>query len=259
MAERDDEFYVGYLPEAPPGIAARARLSAALLLAIGLAVGLLLVSRQQRFDAGVFEYGVSTRVEGVVQERPHPVLYVERPGVGPAGGAFSRYELVAYGKRGAGQLVAGLDGRSVRLSGSLIYWQGRTMVEIEAGTVEPLNDAALEARVRQWQAPPEDLGERTLVGEIIDSKCFMGVMKPGRLKPHKACAIRCISGGIPPMLRVEDESGRAELFLLVGADGRAINHEVLGFVAEPVEICGRLKRHADFYVLEAEPDTYRRR
>ena len=28
--------------------------------------------------------------------------------------------------------------------------------------------------------------------------CFLGVMKPGRSKPHRACAVRCISGGIPP-------------------------------------------------------------
>ena len=255
---RDDEFYVGYLPQAPPGIAARARWSVLLLLLLGVAAALLLVSRQQRFDPGVFEFGVRRPLEGVVRENPYPALYIERPGTTAAGAGFSRFELVAFGKVGAASLVEGLDGRSVRLSGSLIYRQGRTMVEVEDGSIETIDDRRLERRAGSWQGEVSDLGLRTLVGEIVDSKCFLGVMKPGRTKPHKACAIRCISGGIPPMLMVEDADGAAEFFLLTGGDGRAIHREVLDFVAEPVEISGRLRRHGDVYILEIDPTTIRR-
>ena len=48
-------------------------------------------------------------------------------------------------------------------------------------------------------------------GEIVDPKCFFGVMKPGEGKPHKDCAIRCILGGIPPVLKVTDESWQSKL------------------------------------------------
>jgi len=46
--------------------------------------------------------------------------------------------------------------------------------------------------------PSTSLGTQTLVGEIVDSKCFLGVMNPGQLTTHRACAIRCISGGVRP-------------------------------------------------------------
>ena len=97
----------------------------------------------------------------------------------------------------------------------------------------------------------QELGSMTLVGEIIDAKCYYGVMKPGHLKPHRSCAVRCISGGLPPMLMVQDGSGRRVYFLLVSADGRAVNDEVLDLVAEPVEITGRVVRSGDLLVLKA--------
>lgn len=104
----------------------------------------------------------------------------------------------------------------------------------------------------------EELGAHTLVGEIVDSKCFLGVMNPGQLKPHKACAIRCISGGIPPVLLVRDETGTASTFLLVGGDGRPVGAELLDMVAEPLEITGVVRRTGDMLTLAAEPSDYRR-
>ena len=47
---------------------------------------------------------------------------------------------------------------------------------------------------------PTSLGVATLRGEIVDSKCYLGAMKPGDQKTHKACATLCIRGGIPPVL-----------------------------------------------------------
>ena len=98
----------------------------------------------------------------------------------------------------------------------------------------------------------------TLVGEIVDSKCFLGVMKPGNSKPHRACAARCISGGIPPVLLVRDKQGNPTYFLLVSSAGESVNDAVLDLVAEPVEITGRVMRHGDLLVLHADPETYRR-
>src|SRR6266513_1903853 len=85
---------------------------------------------------------------------------------------------------------------------------------------------------------PVRLGQQTLVGEIVDSKCYLGVMNPGQLTTHRACAIRCISGGIPPVLLVRQKDGPAIYLLLVSADGKPVNRQVLNMVAEPVEITG---------------------
>ena len=48
-----------------------------------------------------------------------------------------------------------------------------------------------------WPAPQVLADNVTLKGEIIDPKCYLGAMKPGGGKTHKACAMRCIAGGIP--------------------------------------------------------------
>ena len=103
-----------------------------------------------------------------------------------------------------------------------------------------------------------DLGEQTFLGEIVDSKCFLGVMKPGHLKPHRSCAVRCISGGVPPVLLVRDADGNATYLLLVGSNGEALNHQVLDLIAEPVEVTGRLWRYDNWLVLRADLEAIRR-
>ncbi|MFO1512850.1 MAG: hypothetical protein U1F83_08070 [Verrucomicrobiota bacterium] len=107
--------------------------------------------------------------------------------------------------------------------------------------------------------PTIALGKQTLLGEIVDSKCFLGVMNPGQLTPHRACAIRCISGGVPPVLLVRQQDGPAAYLLLVSADGKPVNKQVLDMVAEPVEITGDVERQGELLILRADPATYRRK
>jgi len=92
----------------------------------------------------------------------------------------------------------------------------------------------------------------------VDSKCFLGVMNPGQLAPHRACAIRCISGGCPPVLLVRRERGPPLYLLLVSAGGASVNKQVLDLVAEPVEITGEIEQQGDLLILRADPRTYRR-
>ena len=74
-------------------------------------------------------------------------------------------------------------------------------------------------------------------------------MMPGELKPHKDCAIRCILGGIPPVLRVRDPEGRTNYYLMVGEEGEKINEAVKSFVAEPVRVNARVVKYNDWIVL----------
>jgi hypothetical protein len=83
-------------------------------------------------------------------------------------------------------------------------------------------------------------------------------MRPGHTPVHRACAIRCIAGGVPPMFLIKDTDGNTLSFLLVGADGASLNQLVLPFVADPIEITGDVERMDDVFVLKADPTTYRR-
>jgi hypothetical protein len=93
----------------------------------------------------------------------------------------------------------------------------------------------------------------TVTGEIVDSKCYLGVMNPGQGKVHRDCAARCLSGGIPPIFVTTD--GR-EQFLLVGLDGRALGRDALReFVAEPITIRGDLLQQGESRLLKIDART----
>jgi nitrite reductase/ring-hydroxylating ferredoxin subunit/DMSO/TMAO reductase YedYZ heme-binding membrane subunit len=254
--EVNDEFYVGYEPNAPPELAKRTIRIIAGLFAATLCFALLLVLGQQRFAPAVFEFQQPKKFEGLIEERPVPTLVVRRPGATESVSAVSRYPLVLPGKYGASLSVQGFNGTWVHLQGSLIYRADQTMIELVPTSIraEPLRSDEEFSQT----APDNDLGVFTIVGEIVDTKCFFGVMNPSNGKVHKDCAVRCISGGIPPALLVRTRDEESMLLLLVGMNGRQLDGEILDKVGEPVEIQGRLVRNGDTLRLSAKPRSIRR-
>jgi len=102
------------------------------------------------------------------------------------------------------------------------------------------------------------LGIQTFEGEIVDSKCYIGVMNPGQLIAHRACAILCVKGGIPPVLVVRSKEGPAGYLLLASAEGKPLNQQVLDYIAEPVQATGELKYYDGLLVLCTDPAGIRR-
>lgn len=241
----DSDFYIGYLPVAPQDTARLGRRLIVVLVGGAAMLGALIASRQPRADPSVFEYGVERSFEGQIAEHPYPVLLVPRPGITDRGIAYSRYLLVARGKHGAQEIVKGLDGGGAELKGSLIFRDGETMVEVAHAAS---NGAA--------SAPPiqtEVLGRFTLHGEIVDSKCYLGVMRPGNGAVHRSCATRCLSGGAPPLLIVHDSTGPAGFILLTGPDGKPLPKEnLLKFVATPVVVTGEVLREGEMLRMRAD-------
>jgi hypothetical protein len=105
--------------------------------------------------------------------------------------------------------------------------------------------------------PELKVGRTTLTGEIVDSKCFAGVMNPGEGTVHRDCARRCLSGGITPMLVVRDGTGGERLVLLVSAHGRPIGRQLAPIAGVPVTVDGLLVLDRRQYVLFANADAYR--
>ncbi|MGH9800033.1 MAG: hypothetical protein ACRD82_06685, partial [Blastocatellia bacterium] len=220
------EFYIGYLPKAPVGIAALVKRAVLGLMLLAVLTAVTLIFGQHRFAGSFFDFGNVREFEGVLREWPNPTLIVGQ----------RSYALVAEGKHGAEPLIAAMDGKSVKLRGTLIHRDKTEMIEIVSGSVQITG-----------QPPPteetfEDLGTHTLAGEIVDSKCYLGVMNPGHTKPHRECAALCIRGGIPPMFVARDADGRSVNLWLVSEKSEPVNQQVLGFVAEPVEITGQVSR-----------------
>src|SRR5271165_973605 len=239
-----NEFYVGYLPKAPTTLARFVRRVILALGLIAISVALVLVVGQMPFASSTFEYGKLRSFEGVVVTRPFPTLLVARPGEVGQQEKYSRYLLVAPGKRGADDLVASFGGQHVRLQGQLIYREGGTMVEITPGSI------AVTDVVPTFQETTRDLGPVTVTGEIVDSKCYLGVMNPGQGKVHRDCAARCLSGGIPPIFVT---SHGATQLLLVGPNGNTLGRDALReFVAEPITIRGELLQRGGSGLLQID-------
>lgn len=239
----NSEFYVGYLPKAPAALARTLRAVVIALGIVGAAVAGVLVFGQSPFGASTFEYGQYREYEGFLEEWPYPALVT----------AEGRFLLVGAGKFGVAAAAKGMEGSVVRLKGSLIRRASDTALEVLPGSLQ-VKVAAIPSSIHRIS----DLGRVTLMGEIVDSKCYLGVMNPGHGKVHRDCAARCISGGIPPAFLVRDASGQSRVLLLTGSDGRPIGREALDFVAEPVEISGQLVRTGTALILKAEPRDFRR-
>jgi len=242
-------FYVGYLPNAPTALVRFVRKVIIVLGLLAVTAAFVLVIGQMQFANSAFEYGKLSTFEGIVVTRPFPTLLVTRPGQVEQEDKYSRYLLVAPGKHGADDLVAGFDGKQVRLQGQLIYRDSETMVEITPGSI------AVTDNVPAVQTTTRDLGAVTITGEIVDSKCYLGVMNPGQGKVHRDCAARCLSGGIPPIFVTTD--GHEQL-LLVGLDGRALGRDVLReFIAEPIQIQGERVETGSMQLLKIDPRSLR--
>jgi nitrite reductase/ring-hydroxylating ferredoxin subunit/DMSO/TMAO reductase YedYZ heme-binding membrane subunit len=248
LQQGDDgpEFYVGYQPASPPGLARHTRRAVVTVTLLLGGTAAVLALAQPPFAAATFEYGRSRDVTGRLLVHPYPALLVDdAPGYPVA----SRHWLLgALGKHGAA--VTGREGRRVRVRGQFIHRGNAAMLEI-AG-LETLADSGTAA-----PPPHEDLGVFTLTGEIVDSKCWLGVMNPGEGKTHLACAVRCVSGGLPPMLVIREVPGQERHLLLTDPRGGPMNARILPMVGRPVTVTGHVTREGELLFLRADADAYR--
>jgi hypothetical protein len=135
------------------------------------------------------------------------------------------------------------------------------MFEVESGSVVP--DVAQSRHAPSAEpialAQQSSQGLIELTGEIVDAKCFLGVMVPGDGKTHKDCAALCLRGGIPAALHVEDRTGRSALLLLTGQNGEPIGIAAMQSAGESVSMTGTVDRRDGWLVLRTDPASWHKR
>lgn len=249
----NDEFYIGWEDKAPAHYAKMVRRFVVTATMVAIIAALVFAKSQRLIGMATFEWGNVREFSGVLRATPYPHLVLSPESTNAAGVA----PLVAPFKFGIKhEAICGFDGRNVTLRGTRIHRDGELMLEVEPGSV---TNAGVVAVI----SPPAStnitsLGHQTFEGEIVDSKCWMGVMNPGVLTPHRACAVRCISGGIPPMLLVRRANDRPLNLLLVSTNDQPVNAAVLDFIAEPVSVTGEMVRNGALLMLRIDPATIRR-
>lgn len=230
--KRDEEFFVGYLPM-PAALTRRLRRTLLVVAGIIASVALAIALAQRGFATSLFEFGEYRTFEGILLEKPYPLLLISRPGAADRGMLFSTYLLVDKFKHGADKTVRGLNGKRVRLEAQLIYRDNTTMLELKSGTLNVVStDGAGTLQV-------ESLGSLTVTGELVDSKCYVGVMNPGQGKVHRDCAARCASGGVPVALVSTDAQHRGVVYFVQSTTGR-LPREVLLHIGEIWKVSGQV-------------------
>lgn len=264
-----DEFFVGYGEEVPQSFRKQVR-RFIWIVAIALPIlGITFVLSQRGFSLGTYELGKLTEIQGVIHTDPIPTLQVlgevDQNGNIPS----QTILLMSFGKFGAEKDLAKIEERVkattnknlhevlVTLEGTLDYRDGRTMFELtkKENSLLEIDDSIPLGELMMELSEPSSIGKVELTGEIVDSKCYFGTMKPGEGKPHRSCAIRCISGGIPPVLITKNKEGQQEMFLLRGPNGEAIGKQLLSIIAEPVSVSGQLFAYDGWYILQVDPKT----
>lgn len=247
---KPDEFYMNYAP-IPPSYR-RFLLQFMPLLLIGVVLfAVFLPFVHDQYNSGKIQG--RRELEGLLVAEPVPHLVVPRLGDVSSNVPFSRYVMSSTGKTAPRQPVLDLLGQWVKLTGIVVSRNQLSVIAaISAEPIDPPPGITIN--------PNEgtDLGEYTLTGEILDSKCYPGIMKPGQSKTHRACAIRCISGGVPAVFRVQNNRTDVMYFVLADEQGQAVNDRILDLVADPVQITGEVIQYDDMFVIRADPATYER-
>ncbi len=245
-AGRESQFFVGYLPTPRPLVAFLAVVTV-VALGLGIGAGIAIVLAQQDHGAGRFLPGQQS-LRGIVQTDPYPVLRM--PG--------STVVLAGLGKRGVQSRAARLAGKPVQLGGRFLGRDAGAANLLQVGGRVKFRELEEPGDLAHWTpAPDRVLGTFRLKGEVVDSKCYLGAMRPGRGKVHLACASLCIMGGIPPMFVVYGAGELPELLLLAGPDGGPVPREVLAQVALYVELEGELLARDDLLIFRVDPASLR--
>ncbi len=246
--QHQDEFYIGY-GQVPPKLGNFLKIFIPVLVIGYLLLACILPLIHNQFNSG--KLGAGQEFEGLLIDQPVPQLLVPRQGDTASEAAYSRYLLTGPGKTAPAPEVMAQSGEWVKLMGLPVYRDNLTVIATQSAETiaKPQEAATLDQG--------KSLGEFSLIGEIVDSKCYPGVMKPGQMKTHRSCAIRCISGGVPPVFVTHNQQGEKLYLLLADSQGKAVNAKVLGKVADPISITGEVVKYGDMFILKAEPKTYK--
>lgn len=264
MTEKND-FYIGWMPEAPNSFSKHVKRILIILAVLVVSIGIILALQQRKFSTASFEFGQLTSVTGIYQSFPVPSIKVATTADKAGKKAWLTIPLTGYGKFGAEGTIAGLekekniilDKKLVTFKGTLLYSDGKTLLQIDKNDT-PLVSVNTPSSLLDTTHEIAELGYVDLTGEVLDPKCYFGVMKPGQGKPHKDCAVRCIAGGMSPVFFVRNDKGEANYYLMLNEEGKKMNDQLKDFIADPVSIKARAVRYDDWVVLYVDSKKIKR-
>ncbi len=247
----DEPFFIGWADTPPADRRFFLRTGLGLTTAAaGLGFGLAAV--QSAPGKGNWDPDAVREWRGIVSAEPYAMLRTHDLGGGPRTAVLS-----CLGKCGVAARIGALAGVPVVVTGSLIQRGAHAMLAVDEVGDWIRRDSAAQPDAALNFPALQALGDVKLAGEILDSKCWFGAMRPSSGKVHKACASLCIRGGIPPAFFARGP-GQQEALMIMISNGRAYGPELLALVADPVQLSGRVFRRGDLLMLDTPVSAIRR-
>ena len=253
--QNDQPFFVGYL-STPPALR-KFYIPLVILLMVACAFfGYSLANSQKTTGPAQWLTANPQTIQGLIKLQPYPVLHRFNP---EAPDEVESILLVAQGKHSAGKFVTDLDGEMVDVTGFPIYRGGWSMLELRSKDDVQLVKTASQAqghwdRLRS-KTQVTSLGEIDFSGEVADSKCFLGVMKPGEGVVHRACAEVCLIGGLPAMLLVEGDDQQRYGYMLTTDEGESASHIVAMHAGDVMQVSGELMQKGSLLYIKIQQTT----
>jgi len=163
--------------------------------------------------------------------------------------------LTGAGKFGILDQVTAHQEQMVDVRGVFLVRGDHEIFQVGGRGVIP-TEATLSPEMQAFTAPAtEALGRYTLKGEIVDSKCYLGAMRPGEGKTHMVCANVCIMGGVPPMFVIYDDQGVSDILMLADEQGQSLAGLVSDYTSLFVSIEGEVEQRGDLKVFRISRDS----
>lgn len=243
MPDTHDDFYVGYLP-APPRHVRFLRVLIPPTLTVLACIMAAIAFTQRSPGPAIWHDATPISITGALYATPYPVLFTDDN---------TAYFLVEQGKRGAQQRAAPHHAHRATITGWLLERDDRKILELV-----PEDDA-----IRAHEPVPElpitsipTFAPITAHGEIVDAKCYLGAMKPGDGKAHKACATLCITSGIPALF-ISGSSDTPAYHLILDTSHQPATNITHDFIGEPITLTPTLAKWGplDIYLINTNNIT----
>ena len=238
-----DDFFIGWAdtPDVDRRFFMRAGIAG---LAVSGGIAGTVAALQKPAGHGTWAMGDIREWRGIATADPYAMLRTN-----DIDGTPRTALLGCQGKCGVSERIGSLAGKPVIVKGSLIQRGRHAMIAVIDGMDWIAEDTAGSAAGLEFPAPVP-LTDVSLSGEILDSKCWFGAMRPSNGKVHKACASLCIRSGIPPAFYVKDVREQKALMIMTDRGGTRFGNDFLEYVADPVRVSGKVFRQGDLLLLE---------
>jgi nitrite reductase/ring-hydroxylating ferredoxin subunit/DMSO/TMAO reductase YedYZ heme-binding membrane subunit len=272
-----DDFFIGWDKKRMVLSAPALRWSSVFMI-IAVVFGTAFSVLQKNITPYQINYQTTKSLKGYLTNNPFPNLIIEEGRTANGSPAYRSILLVDALKKGAEPRIASflknnpqsyvqINGYSSTLSikcgdnnndciptcEQCIYGTKlMPLMEIGSG-IMGIKELPIPTIIKQDMASfqPKGNDEKSILGEIIDPKCYFGAMNPGNGKVHLSCAVRCIEGGIPPMIRYIEDN-KEKFAILFNTNGKTANTEVINFIGLPIKIKGRTSQYLNWEIITIE-------